>query len=109
MRCALKKAAFVAAFFISLPVLALERAAVEKLAFGEGDERIAAIAALVAEGDPKAREVLKALAEGEMQTSGKQVFIVRGDKAIDAFTGPLVFQTTLNWPSALTSPMNTAL
>ena len=87
MRCALKKAAFVAAFFISLPVLALERAAVEKLAFGEGDERIAAIAALVAEGDPKAREVLKALAEGEMQTSGKQVFIVRGDKAIDAFTG----------------------
>src|SRR6266850_2460721 len=26
-----------------------------------------------------------------------------------AFTGPLVFHTTLNWPSAFTSPMNTAL
>src|SRR6185436_2875229 len=26
-----------------------------------------------------------------------------------AFTGPGVFHTTLNWPSAFTSPMNTAL
>ena len=26
-----------------------------------------------------------------------------------ALTGPLVFQTTLNWPSAFTSPMNTGL
>ncbi len=26
-----------------------------------------------------------------------------------ALTGPLVFHTTLNWPSAFTSPMNTAL
>src|SRR6185503_6360203 len=26
-----------------------------------------------------------------------------------AFTGPLVFQTTLNWPFACTSPINTAL
>src|SRR6266850_3548313 len=69
---------------MSLPALALDRAAVEKLAFGDGDERIEAIAALVAEGDPKAREVLKALAEGEMQTAGKQVLIVRGDKALDA-------------------------
>ncbi|HEY3073905.1 MAG TPA: urea ABC transporter permease subunit UrtB [Burkholderiales bacterium] len=72
---------------MSLPVLALERAAVEKLAFGENDERIEAIAALVAEGDPKARDVLKALAEGEMQTAGKQVLIVRGEKALDAISG----------------------
>src|SRR6266850_175580 len=72
---------------MSLPALALDRAAVEKLAFGDGDERIEAIAALVAEGDPKARDVLKALAEGEMQTAGKQVLIVRGDKALDAISG----------------------
>lgn len=26
-----------------------------------------------------------------------------------ALIGPLVFQTTLNWPSAFTSPMNTGL
>src|SRR6266496_2122216 len=87
VRCALKRAAFVAAFFISCPVLAIDRAALEKLAFGEGDERIEAIAALVAEGDPKARAVLQALAQGDMQTSGKRVLIVRGDKAVDPFTG----------------------
>jgi urea transport system permease protein len=87
VRSGIKKAAFVAAFFMSLPALALDRAAVEKLAFGDGDERIEAIAALVAEGDPKARDVLKALAEGEMQTAGKQVLIVRGDKALDAISG----------------------
>jgi urea transport system permease protein len=71
----------------SAAALALDRAAVDKLAFGEGDERIAAIGALVAEGDPKAVAVLKAFAEGEMQTSGKRVLIVRGDKAVDPFTG----------------------
>ena len=71
----------------AVPALALDQAAVEKLAFGEGDERIAAIGALVAEGDPKAVAVLKALAEGEIQTSGKRVLIVRGDKAVDPFTG----------------------
>ena len=71
----------------AVPALALDQAAVEKLAFGEGDERIAAIGALVAEGDPKAVAVLKAFAEGEMQTSGKRVLIVRGDKAVDPFTG----------------------
>jgi len=73
--------------FCAPAALALDRAAVESLAFGEGDERLAAIAALVAEGDPKALVVLKALAQGEMQTSGKRVFIVRGDKAVDPFTG----------------------
>ena len=31
-----------------------------------------------------------------------------GDQGL-AFTGPGVFQTTLNWPSALTSPMKTDL
>ena len=72
---------------LAVPALALDQAAVEKLAFGEGDERIAAIGALVAEGDPKAGAVLKAFAEGEMQTSGKRVLIVRGDKAVDPFTG----------------------
>jgi urea transport system permease protein len=70
--------------------LALDRVAVEKLAFGEGDERIEAIGALVTEGDPQALDVLKALAEGEMQTSlqpsGKRVLIVRGGKAVDAVT-----------------------
>ncbi|HZE60059.1 MAG TPA: urea ABC transporter permease subunit UrtB [Burkholderiales bacterium] len=82
-------AAIVAAalFIASGAARALDRDAVEKLAFGEGDERIAAIAALVAEGDAKAVELLKAFAAGDVQTSGKRVFIVRGEKAVDPFTG----------------------
>jgi urea transport system permease protein len=76
-----------AAFFLSFSAHALDRAAVEKLAFGDGDEKIEAIGALVAEGDPKAPELLRAFAEGELQTSGKQIFVVRGDKAIEVFTG----------------------
>ncbi|MGQ0545029.1 MAG: urea ABC transporter permease subunit UrtB [Betaproteobacteria bacterium] len=66
--------------------MALDRPAVEKLVFGESEERLAAIAALVAEGDPKAVDVLRALAEGEMQTSGKAVLIIKGEQALDAFT-----------------------
>jgi urea transport system permease protein len=45
---------------------------VEKLATGEGDERYEAIAALVAEGDPKAAEILKQAAEGEIELDGKK-------------------------------------
>jgi urea transport system permease protein len=67
--------------------VALDRGAVEKLASGEGEERIDAIAALVAEGDPRALQVLSALAEGELQTAGKRVLIVKGNEASDAVTG----------------------
>jgi len=90
VRSGTKGAAFTAALFISFSALALDRAAVEKLAFGDGDEKIEAIGALVAEGDAKAAELLKAFAEGELQTSGKQVLVVRSDKATDAFTGKAV-------------------
>ena len=76
-----------AAFFLSFSAHALDRSAVEKLAFGDGDEKIEAIGALVAEGDPKAAELLKGFAEGELQTSGKQIFFVRGGKAVDVFSG----------------------
>jgi urea transport system permease protein len=82
-----KGAAALAALFISCSALALDRGAVEKLAFGDGDEKIEAIAALVAEADPKAAGLLQAFAEGELQTSGKQIFVVRGDKAVDVFSG----------------------
>ncbi|HTE15716.1 MAG TPA: urea ABC transporter permease subunit UrtB, partial [Burkholderiales bacterium] len=66
---------------------ALDRAAIEKLAFGEGDERLEAIAALVTEGDPRAAQVLTALGAGELQTAGKRVFIVKGNEVTDAVTG----------------------
>ena len=70
---------------------ALDKGAVERLAFGDADERSAAITALLAEGDPKAAEFLKAVSEGEVQTvDGKRVLIVRGDAATDASSGQKV-------------------
>jgi len=70
--------------------LALDAATVGKLGFGDGDEKIAAIAALVAAGDPAAAALLQAAAEGELQTSGKRVLIVKGEEATDAVTGARV-------------------
>jgi urea transport system permease protein len=45
---------------------------------------------LVAEGDPAAVALLQAVAEGEMQTAGKRVLIVKGEGATDAVTGEQV-------------------
>jgi urea transport system permease protein len=69
---------------------ALDAANVEKLAFGESDEQVAAIAALVVSGDPQAVAVLQALADGELQVAGKQVLVVKGKEATDAVTGAKV-------------------
>ena len=77
-------------FFAAASAQALDKAAVEKLAFGDAEERSAAIAALMAEADPRAAQVLEALSEGEMQIAGKRVLIVKGDKASDAVTGEAV-------------------
>ena len=87
-----QKGAALAALFIctSFPAYALDRAAVEKLAFGDGDEKIEAIGALVAEGDPKAAGLLQAFSDGELQTAGKRVLIVRSNETFDAFTGSRV-------------------
>jgi len=79
---------------MSFPALALDKAAVEKLAAGEADERSAAISALVAEGDPKAAALLEAVAEGEVQVvevkGAKRVLVVKGGQATDAMTGEKV-------------------
>jgi urea transport system permease protein len=69
---------------------ALDPATVGKLGFGDGDEKIAAIAALVAEGDAAALALLQSAANGELQTSGKRVLVVKGEEAVDAATGARV-------------------
>ena len=89
MRSVAKKAAFVAAFFISSAALALDRAAVDKLVNGEGDERIAAIAALVAEGDPKAIELLQSAAGGEIELDGKKVEVMVNNRLRREIEGAL--------------------
>ncbi len=77
MRSGKTRAAIAALFtFVSLSAWALDRAQVEKLASDDNDEKIAAIAALVAEGDPKAADVLRQAAEGEIELDGKKVEIV---------------------------------
>ena len=65
-------AAFVAALFISCSAFALDKAALEKLANGENDQKIEAIGALVAEADPRAIEVLTRFAAGEVEIDGKK-------------------------------------
>jgi urea transport system permease protein len=76
-------------FFLgaALPARAIDKDAVSKLGFGDSDEKIAAMGVLVKEADPRAIEVLKALAAGEMQTAGERVLIVREDEVFDAVTG----------------------
>ncbi len=71
----------------SPPASALNPDTVQKLAFGESDEQVAAVAALVAEGDAPAAVLMQALADGELQTAGKRVLIVKGEDGIDAVTG----------------------
>ena len=72
------------------PAFAIDKTAVEKLAFGDADERSASIAALLAEGDPHAAALLEAVSEGDMQSAGKRILIVKGGQGIDAVTGEAV-------------------
>jgi urea transport system permease protein len=74
-------------FVLSSAVFGQDAKLVEKLAFGESDEKVEAVAALVAAGDEKSAAILQALADGELYTAGKRVLIVKGDSAIDAVTG----------------------
>jgi len=89
MRAALISALLLVTLF-STSARALNPGTVQKLAFGESDEQVAAIAALVAEGDALSAALLQALADGELQTAGKRVLIVKGEAAVDAFTGQKV-------------------
>jgi urea transport system permease protein len=79
---------------VAAPVFALDKAAVEKLAAGDADERAQAIAALVTEGDPKAAAFLEAVAEGDVQwvevKGAKRVLVVKSGQATDAVTGEKV-------------------
>lgn len=86
MRVLLNLSLFALALIVR-PAFALNAETVQRLAFGESDQQVAAIADLVAEGDDQAAILLQALADGEVQSSGKRVFIVKGDAGTDAITG----------------------
>ena len=69
---------------------AMDTNAVQALAFGDSDERSAAIAKLVETADPRAIALLEALGSGDLQTAGKRVLIIKGKDAFDALTGERV-------------------
>jgi urea transport system permease protein len=61
-----------AAALLARPAAALDAGLVEKLGLGDSDEKVAAINALAATGDPKAAELLAALADGDVQTAASE-------------------------------------
>jgi len=83
--------AYCLAFALAWPAqAALDAAMVSKLATGDGDEKVAAITALVASGEPRVAAVLQALADGQMQVASGRVLLVKGEAAEDAVTGEKV-------------------
>ena len=65
----------------------LDAAAVEGLGAEDSEEKIAAIRALVREGDPATLGLLKALSEEALAVSGGRVLRLDGERAFDAATG----------------------
>jgi urea transport system permease protein len=66
----------VLAVFAGRAAAAIDPAILSKLAAGDNDEKIAAIGAIAAGGDPQSIEVLTALADGRVQTPGGPVEVV---------------------------------
>ena len=78
------------AFFLAAsPALAIDRAALEKLASGDNDEKVEAIGVLLAEGDPEAAAVLAKFAEGEVVVDGKAVEVVVNNRLRSAVADAL--------------------
>jgi len=71
----------------SLSALALPPELVHDLALGENEEKVKAIAALVASGDAGALPLLQSLLSGEVQTAGETVLRVKDGTATDLATG----------------------
>jgi urea transport system permease protein len=65
-------------------------ALITKLATGENEDKIAAIAEMLADGDVAALAVLNALLDGNVQIAGKQILEIKGDAANDLVTGQAV-------------------
>jgi len=82
--------AFTFGIGVSSMAAAFDAALVGQLAFGTNNEKIAAIRTLVAQGDAGAVPLLTALAEGELQTAGERILIVKDEVATDALTGVAV-------------------
>ena len=71
--------------------LAIDPQVVHDLAYGEGDAKDKAIAALIASGDARALPLLDAWRNGDARTEGTdRVLLMTGESAVDAVTGAAV-------------------
>jgi urea transport system permease protein len=96
---ALAKWCFASALCLALMIVAIPSHAaslfpkptlITKLASGENEDKIAAIAEILADGDVAALPVLNALLDGNVQIAGKQILEIKGDAATDLVTGQAV-------------------
>ncbi len=72
------------------------------VAAGESDERIAAVAKLVASGEPGVEAFFQALLDGNVQVAGgKRVLVVKDQQGVDAATGDKVEPLPENLEDAL--------
>jgi urea transport system permease protein len=68
---------------------AIDKAALEKLAHGDNDQKVEAIGALVAEADPRAIEVLTRFAAGEVEVDGSKVEVMINNRLRSAVADAL--------------------
>ena len=82
----------------ALPALAaLDPALVRQLAAEDSDAKIAAIQKLGASASPEAAKLLKAMADDELLVAGATLFVLEGDKAMDAATGAAISPAPENY------------
>ena len=80
-------AVFLLALWCALPAHALTAAQAKAIADGDSDERIAALNQAVAAAEPGLDAFMQALLDDAVKVAGDKVFVVRGEKAVDAATG----------------------
>jgi urea transport system permease protein len=74
----------------ALPALALTPELAARIAAGENDARLAALAEAVQQRDPALGPFLKALLADEVKVSGGRALVVQGDAVKDAATGAVL-------------------
>ncbi|MEP7156960.1 MAG: urea ABC transporter permease subunit UrtB, partial [Betaproteobacteria bacterium] len=81
------------ALLAAFPAAAFKPELITRLATGENEDKIAAIGAIVADGDASSLPMLTALLDGNVQiapNANKQILLMSGEEATDLLTGKKV-------------------
>src|SRR5205814_6231536 len=90
-----------ATFVVATHAGAVSPETIRDLALGEGDARAAAIAAIVASGDPSALSLLQSMQDGDVKTGGDdRVYLIKGEEAVDLLTGKTVKPARTMWTTS---------